>query len=153
MLGRDFIINYDVVIDLIRRRLTMANKDGNYQLRPLLKEKRPACQHRALVAEKIKIEPETINLVKCQVRPKRKALDRDGISRNGDWMALADGEKGNLFQNKGIAAPRALVMVRDGEVQLPLLNVRQKGGSDARIPPEFGNLVIRPVQRVYERVL
>ena len=152
VLGRDFFRDYDVILDLMRRRLTMANAAGEYQVRPSYSEKTPAHRQRGMTSQKCAIEPEEIKVVRCKVQPMGRRTRGRMTHVGGTWMALAEGERGNHLQNKGVAAPRALVMVRNGEVHLPLLNVREKGGRKSHLPGGYGHIVIRPVHQEYERV-
>ena len=151
ILGREFMREHDVNVDLSRQRMALSNAQGRYQVREILKERTPAHQLRASVKEDVEIKPGGVHMVSCDVFPRKKGLKGRKVHRGGTWLAMVEGEKGNFLQNRGIAAPRALVMVREGQVVLPFLSIRGKEGRSSHIPAGTANLIVRPVNQEYER--
>ena len=151
VLGRSFFRKYDVILDIGQRLITIRNVEARYQIIEGYKERTPAHQQRAVLAVKASIPASQISVVKCDVLPRARALRGVAAHQKGTWLAMTEREKGVTLQNKGVASPQALVMVREGTVHLPFLNVREKGGRTAKVAKGMGTVIVKPVNRTYTR--
>ena len=152
ILGREFLIKYDVALDLPRQRMEIRNPNTLYCIEAHLESKKISHQYVASVRRKVNLPGENIECVKMKVQPVEKSMRGARVHYNGSWLAQIDGEKGSSFTKKGIGIPSAIITVRDGEALIALCNARGASTPDQRLTPGTGKVRVRPVEMRYRRV-
>ena len=105
VLGRDFFLKYDVILDLPYRRMTMANAAGHYRLKPTYVEIETESQKRGTIAQQTTIPAGRISMIQCKVHSHPRGRGTTPPIRTDNWLALVDGERDQSLQVKGVVSP------------------------------------------------
>ena len=137
ILGRDFLVKYDVLLDLPRNELIIRNPHGRYATTSSVEEVRDA-RFLAVPRMETKIAPETISCVNYKLKGSMHPGRLRRTRREGSWLAMVEAAD-DYYQQKNVSVPKAILTVRDGEATVPLLNASREGGQEADSPVSDGS--------------
>ena len=103
----------------------------------------------ASIAGPVEIPPESIECVRVKVQPLTKR--KKDTHQYGSWLGEIDGEQGTALKRLGIALPRAIITVREGEAIIPLCNINGTKRGCVSLPQGLGRINIRPVNETYHK--
>ena len=149
ILGRDFLVKYDVLLDLPRNELVIRNPHGRYATTSSVEEVRDA-RFLAVPRMETKITPETISCVNYRLKGSMHPGRLRRTRKEGSWLAMVEAAD-DYYQQKNVSVPKAILTVRDGEATVPLLNASREGGQEADLPSQMGRLKVKLLQEVYKR--
>ena len=152
ILGRNFMMQYDVLLDIPRGRVEIRNLQGAYRICKVLENAPPEQQSMARIAARVEIPGESIECVKVKVVVSPSEFRKGDRPRAGCWLAEVDGESGTFLKRKGIALPKAIITVRDGEAMIPMCNIQPGEESTVFLPKDSARIRLRPVIERYHRV-
>jgi hypothetical protein len=126
VLGRDFMVKYDVLIDLPRNSMIIRNPKQNYTINQVIETCPTKISYNAVVERDFEIEPEEQTERIFKVNRKGKGSEehqmKDEYGKQSHWQAMAESEKKGKMDNKGVAVANTLVAEREGKIKLPVLN-------------------------------
>ena len=149
ILGRNFMIQYDVLLDIPRGMIEIRDTGGLHKYRRRIQTTIVPQPYVASIAAPVEIPPESIECVRVKVAPLSK---KKGEHQPGSWLAEVDGEQGTARKRLGIGLPKALITVREGEAMIPPCNINGHRRGPVLLQKGLAKINLRPVKETYEKV-
>ena len=151
ILGRDFLMKYDVSLDLPRRQLTVRNPHGRYTIANSVEEIQ-GCHFTAVPKMQTTIAPETISCVNYEVKTSQRTNRGSHSQKKRSWLATVEAVD-DYYHQKNVTVPEGVLTVREGVTRVPLLNASWRKEQEAELLPQTGRLRVKPLREVYQRKL
>ena len=127
ILGRDYLSAYDVLVDMMNRRLIIRNPDQRYTIEEHLLDTRSNIHVGSMVG-KIQIDTQGMSIAEFRVKPRR---NRNKTTDNAPWLAYVQPRHSYKMEEQGMRIAKTIAMVRNDTVYAPILNI---GGIDQGNP-------------------
>jgi hypothetical protein len=155
ILGRQFLRQYDVAIDLPNKRIDIRNAAQLYQVVKRVEQDTTAPHYEGVARPGQTVAPEDIEPIEYEVQRKRTKKASRLAPPSASWLGLVDHTQHSRMRARGLTPPSALVQVQDGTTWIPILSANDAASPDQppmMLKPKDSVLTIMPVRVSYERV-
>jgi transposase InsO family protein len=158
ILGRQFLLAYDVLLDVPKANFVIRNPTRAYRISSVVQEKETSVKFVARAAKACVLPQHEITAVPFCLQRKRGS---EKEVQRGTWLALVDHAGGREMNRRGITPPSALVSVTDGVTNIPMLNVSDGEeelmdgvgtGRPVLLQPKWSRLELKAAQVVYHQL-
>jgi transposase InsO family protein len=150
ILGREFLIKYDVLVDIPRQTITIRNKGNRYRIKERLFDAPDTMQSFiARSQKKTDMTPGEINERTFLVQPRRSGNPLQGSL--DEWLAIIDRNRNLNIAKQGFCAPNAVLRVNGDHTKIPLIDLVANPKKPRTLVPEKSEVVIRPLLIAYHR--
>ena len=155
ILGRDFLIKYDVLVDVPRRRIEIRNPNLDYSIKAIPTQDQQKRKYLATLEESLHIKGGTQVNAPCRVAP-RRGRDPVGAVR-GTWLAMVEPTRDRQKMTElGINNAAAVILVKQNETLIPLVSAKHNEADyemqTTKILPKYAKVELQPITYKYERL-
>ena len=154
ILGRDFLMKYDVIVDLPRQELIIRNPNLQYSVNAVPVEEPHAPKFLAQLEEPLLVKGGTRVNALCSVRRRGRRATRDGP--RDAWVGMVEPSmRRGQMTGTGVNNMTALVTVHHGRAYLPFMSVlhdpETKEMLETRLEPRMTKIPLVEMRCQYER--
>ena len=148
ILGRDFLKDYDVSVDVPNNKIEIRNPKRSYVINTIHQINRTLPIRTAHSSEGISIDGG--EMMKCSYNITQGRTSK--LETEGNWLAMVEPAYSNRLDEKGMRIANSLSTVADGRCEVALLNVNEPHTEPATMRQKDSKVRLHPVWIEYRRV-
>ena len=144
ILGRDYLTMYDVLVDMMRRKLIIRNPEKKYDIHEHLIDTRRRLHVGSMIG-KIETNAKGMKVAEFQVQPRRKQSAKQDDT---PWLACIQAKHSYQMEEHGMRIAKTIAIVRNNRVHAPILSI---GTTDHSTNPKHARIRITEAKVEYTR--
>ena len=148
ILGRDFLKDYDVSVDVPNNKITIRNPNRTYVINTIHQTNKRLPIHIGKAPDNILIDGGDMKKCIFDVTHRRT----NSMETEGNWLAMVEPIYTNRLDDHGLRIANSLSTVSNGKCEIALLNVNESESGDVTMKQQDSKVRLHPVWVQYERV-
>ena len=148
ILGRDFLKDYDVSVDVPNNKIQIRNPNRTYIINTIHQTNRSLPIHVGKAADNISINGGEMKMCRYEVAHRRTS----SMETEGNWLAMIEPVYTNRLDDCGLRIANSISTVSNGHCEIALLNANDNDSGQTTMTMKDSKVRLRPIWIQYERV-